>query len=673
MSNTTHTNDIARTAVDESGEFPHEPEPAPPPPDIAVIAADLLLKKVGATTGLPPEITPGSLIIIRVPSPAWISPVASAFPTALLGFTDEEEIKRQRRNRTIALKRDFSIFEKKENSLDRADARFIEEISSDIRLRTTCIIVTSNVDQFVPTCIRFAADYIITLPEIDETLLLQILKCVTGSLPSNPWPEVKLNNLSPEELRLARRHGESADEYLDRLARATAALPPKPPIQPKITLDELHGMSEVVEWAKRLAVDISAYRAGTIKWADIDPGALLVGPPGTGKTTAAAAIADFCNLAFISTSYSSWQSVSEGHLGDVIRAIKASFAEARSKAPSLLFIDELDSVSSRQRSTGYREWWTSIVNCMLEELDGTDQRDGVIVIGATNYPEKIDDAIKRAGRLDREIRINLPGPDDIVGILQTYLGAALSQDELERIAGLLVGGSGADIEQVVRGAKRYARAAHRDIHFEDMLHELTGGSRPTGSKRELRTAIHEAGHAVAMTITNPAEFPFVSIARNDKRRGQASVALDQDEPVTAAATDEILMITLAGRAAEEIFYADVSAGAGGSERSDLALATKFATHAELALGLGHNGIVWSHLDADTDLAMARSMRPGAEQAVSDRLDIAYENAKLLIRKNQSLVLAIADALLDYVMLSPKDVEQIIILDRSKQTPNTVLH
>jgi ATP-dependent Zn protease len=176
-----------------------------------------------------------------------------------------------------------------------------------------------------------------------------------------------------------------------------------------------------------------------------------------------------------------------------------------------------------------------------------------------------------------------------------------------------------------------------------------------------------------MAIINPGTPPSVSIARNGKQRGQASVTLDQDEPMTAAAIDEILLITLAGRAAEDIFYGHVSAGAGGTERSDLALATKFATHAELALGLGSCGITWSNLDADTDLALARSMRPGAEQAVSNRLDIAYEKAKALISNNQSLVLAIAQALIDYVMLSPKDVEEIIALDRSKKTPDAVMH
>ncbi|HQT40159.1 MAG TPA: AAA family ATPase [Acidocella sp.] len=635
-----------------------------------------MLKKAGVSAELPRDITPGSLIIIDVPSAGWVSPTGSASPAALLGITDEQEIKRQKRGRTALLKREFAIYERTENSFDKAETRFIEEIASDIRFRTTCIIVSCDIDRLIPAAIRSAADYVVILPALDAALLSQILERVTGTAPSQPWPELKLNSLSPEQFRLAYRDGESADRYLNRLARAMITLPPKPPIppkKPKIKLNELHGMAEVIDWAKRLAVDMSAYRAGTIKWADIDPGLLLVGPPGTGKTTAAAAIADFCDLAFISTSYANWQSSSEGHLGDVIRAIKASFNEARSKAPSLLFIDELDSISSRERGSGYREWWTSIVNCILEELDGTNQREGVIVLGATNHPEKIDNAIKRAGRLDREIRINLPHQDDIIGILRNHLGSALSEDELDRIAGLSVGGTGADIEQLVRGAKRRARAAHRDINFDDMLNELTGGSRPTGSKQDLRSAIHEAGHAVAMTIVNPALTPSVNIARNGKQRGQALVVLDEDEPVTAAAIDDILLIALAGRAAEEIFYGAASAGAGGTDRSDLALATKFATHAELALGLGSCGIVWSHLDADTDLAIARSMRPGAEQAVSNRLDIAYEKAKILISENQSLVLAIAEALIDYVMLTPKDIKEIIILDRSKQAANTVMH
>jgi ATP-dependent Zn protease len=280
-----------------------------------------------------------------------------------------------------------------------------------------------------------------------------------------------------------------------------------------------------------------------------------------------------------------------------------------------------------------------------------------VVVGATNHVDQIDPAIRRAGRLDREIRIYLPDPNAIAGILRTYIGEALNPEELQRAANLCAGKTGADIERLVRGAKRRARNEQTDLTYQHILLELGTGSVPTNSQGVLRTAIHEAGHAIIVLINSPDTPPTISISPAGSRSGQALLLLDEGA-VTQEAIQRLLVTLLAGRAAEEVVFGDVSAGAGGSENSDLAVATKLATHAELSLGLGSSGLMWSQIAAAEEISMSLATRTGAEQAVRKRLEAAYEAAKGLILEHQTQLTAIADALIECIVLSPAEVAEI---------------
>lgn len=673
---------IAQAAETKDASFPDiaditdesvVPDPPPPPRDIAILAAEILLRKAAVMANMPKQVKQGSLIIVSVPSANWISPAAKAAPASLLNFNYEDRTQLQRNNHMAIRKRDFSMFEKTERFLGRFDTKFLEEVSGDIRCGATCVVICTDPDPFVPPIMRQTADFSITMPHFDEETILELVEQITAHKPSRTWPELRFKEMAPEHLRMAFRPAETADEYLNRLTRTFVEPTTKQANPAKLRLEDLHGMNEVIDWAKQLAVDIAKYRSGGIVWAEVDPGALLVGPPGTGKTSAAAAIAGHCGLTFIPTSYAAWQASADGHLGEVMKAMKSAFCEAREKSPALLFIDELDSVSSRDRQTGYREWWTSIINGLLEELDGVKGRDGVIVLGATNHPDRIDPAIRRAGRLDREIRIGLPDTAAIIGIIRTYVGQALSPTELERAANLCAGKSGAEIEQVVRGAKRHARNEQVDLNYHHLLAELTGGSMVREPKKLFRTAVHEAGHAIAVMVYYPSSPPTISVAPNGRRSGQASFLIDDGEVFTPRAINKVLITLLAGRAAEEIVFGDVSAGAGGSENSDLAIATKLATHAELSLGLGSSGIMWSQIAAADELPTSLATRTGAEQAVRKRLDEAYAAAKVLVSEHRSHLTAITNALVERMVLSPSEVVEIFSSNTSTgQNPSTVI-
>ncbi|WQO67609.1 ATP-binding protein [Sinorhizobium medicae] len=148
---------------------------------------------------------------------------------------------------------------------------------------------------------------------------------------------------------------------------------------------------------------------------------LLHGPPGTGKTTFARALCNSLQVPLVVTSVSTW--LQGGHLNDVIDKMAKTFAEARALAPSILFIDEIDGVGKRQPAEQeYADYWNTMVNKALELLDGAVKSEGLVIVGATNRPDQIDDAIKRSGRLETHIEIPMPDVATLAEIFAYHLG-----------------------------------------------------------------------------------------------------------------------------------------------------------------------------------------------------------------------------------------------------------
>ncbi len=191
--------------------------------------------------------------------------------------------------------------------------------------------------------------------------------------------------------------------------------------KPPMTVETLSGYGKAKEWALDLKADLDDYRASILTWAEMSTKLLLSGPPGTGKTTFARALCNSLQVPLVVTSVSTW--LQGGHLNDVIDRMSKTFVEARAMAPVILFIDEIDGIGKRQPAEReYADYWNTVVNKALELLDGAIKNEGLIVVGATNRPDHIDEAIKRSGRLETHIEIPRPDIPTLAEILAHHLG-----------------------------------------------------------------------------------------------------------------------------------------------------------------------------------------------------------------------------------------------------------
>lgn len=195
----------------------------------------------------------------------------------------------------------------------------------------------------------------------------------------------------------------------------------------QLRVETLSGYGEARDWALDLKTDLQLWRDGGLAWSEMSTKLILSGPPGTGKTTYARALCNSLQVPLLVTSVASW--LEPGYLGDVLKRMSKAFELARENAPVILFVDEIDNIGSRfgGRREQHDDYWRSLINRLLELLDGTFKTDGVIVVAATNLPERIDPALLRSGRLEKHVAIPLPDTEVLAGILAHHLGDDLAE------------------------------------------------------------------------------------------------------------------------------------------------------------------------------------------------------------------------------------------------------
>jgi ATP-dependent Zn protease len=525
------------------------------------------------------------------------------------------------------------------------------EFAAAVQRRCAIFGIACEPDRRLPPNLVLMAKDRFVMGRLDGATIASVIEAITGKHPGPVEDDLaKLTTL--EVLNTAIRADLGAERSLARLRQLVRRDHRNAELAPR--LSDIHGLGDAKSWGLALVKDLREYTEGWLAWSEVDKGCLLTGAPGTGKTSFARALAREAGVHFIATSYGQWQAYREGHLGHVTQAIRNVFSEAAREAPSIVFIDEIDTLPARGKGKWNDDWFTAIMNVILTCLDGFDRREGVVVIAACNDPSRLDPALVRSGRLDRHIEIPLPDIPALVGIFRTHLGDDLPDVNLRGPALAARGGTGADVERFVRDARRQARLANRQLELADLLAAVRSGEPEWPADVRHRVAYHEAGHAIALLALGIGEPKALSIGGTG---GFAESDLGEMRAITRSHLEKFLVVLLAGRAAEQLAFGEATAGAGGSDESDLGRATALATRLETDYGLGTFGLVCiPGGSSGRDLLLLDSLR----SAVAGTIDRVYATAQELLASNRHSLEALAVALFDAGYLDRSDINAVLV-------------
>ena len=445
--------------------------------------------------------------------------------------------------------------------------------------------------------------------------------------------------------------------------------------KPSVTFENVAGMDnakkdlrETIEFLK----DPSRFRKLGAK---VPKGVLLFGPPGTGKTLLARAVAGEAGVPFYSISASEFI---EMFVGVGASRVRDMFQKARASQPSIIFIDEIDSVG-RTRGTGLgggHDEREQTLNQLLSELDGFEPHEEVIVIAATNRPDVLDPALLRPGRFDRHIVIDRPGWKDRRAILDVHAkNKILAEDvDLDRIAKGTPGMTGADLENLINEAALIATRDNKDKignqDFEEARDKILMGAVREDTVNELEkkiTAYHEAGHAlVARELPGTDPIHKVSIIPRGMAMGVTQQLPEEDRhyyPMKYLMNR--LAVMLGGRIAEKIVFDDVSTGAQSDLKEASSLAEKMVAQwgmsekvGPLSLGRGEE-----HPFLGRDISLPKryseDMAWLMDQEIRRLIVEAEHRAEEILRSKRKALDNLAEALIKEEVLDKDDVDRVI--------------
>ncbi len=431
----------------------------------------------------------------------------------------------------------------------------------------------------------------------------------------------------------------------------------------KVTFDDVAGAEEEKEELQEIVDFLRNPAKFKEIGARIPHGLLLVGPPGTGKTLLARAVAGEANVQFLSISGSDFV---ELYVGVGASRVRDLFDQAKKVAPAIIFIDEIDAVGRKRGSGlgGGHDEKEQTLNQLLVEMDGFTKNEGVIVLAATNRPDILDPALLRPGRFDRQIHVGAPdvkGREDILKVHSK--GKRLDAGvDLKLVARSTVGFTGADLSNLMNEAAiRAARDNRKVLTMEDlnesMMKILAGPEKRSRvrQRKDLReTAIHEAGHAVAMYHL-PTQDPVLQITivpRGQSLGATWHIPKDDSFNLTRNQMYEEIVGLLGGRVAEALFLGDISVGAS----NDIDRATKLARDMVARYGMCEElgtvsylggGEVFIGRDYQTTKSYSEKVAGTIDDQVKILVDKAYAQCAEILKANEDKVMAVVAHLLEH--------------------------
>jgi len=432
--------------------------------------------------------------------------------------------------------------------------------------------------------------------------------------------------------------------------------------------EEKEELREIVEFLKepKKYVELGAR---------IPKGVLLVGPPGTGKTLLAKAVAGEAGTPFFSISGSDFV---EMFVGVGASRVRDLFEQAKKNAPCIVFIDEIDAVG-RHRGAGLgggHDEREQTLNQLLVEMDGFGVNEGVIILAATNRPDILDPALMRPGRFDRRVVVNYPDIRGREEILKVHAkNKPLAPDvDLKDIAKTTPGFTGADLENLLNEAALLsARKNNKVISMEEIKeanYKVIMGpekkSRVISDKEKRLTAYHEAGHAIAVRlVSSTVKVDRVTIIPSGRAGGFTSYKPDEDRHYTTKGQlIEQIMVSLGGRAAEDLVLGEISTGAS----NDLQKANQIARDMITKYGMSENLSNLVFGDENDEVFLGKSyghtryyseeISAQIDSEVKTIIDNAYNKIKELLTENRNKLEDVAKALLEKERIEADEFEDI---------------
>ena len=430
--------------------------------------------------------------------------------------------------------------------------------------------------------------------------------------------------------------------------------------------------------AKESLAEIVDYLHNPKKYTDagasMPKGILLVGPPGTGKTMLAKAVAGESNVPFFSISGSEFVEMFVGMGASKVRDL---FRQAKEKAPCIVFIDEIDAIGQKRNSgiNGGNDEREQTLNQLLTEMDGFESNNGVMILAATNRPESLDPALTRPGRFDRRVPVELPDLAGREAILRVHAKKIKMADDvdLHTIARMAAGASGAELANIINEAAlravRNNRTVVNEADLEESIEVVIAGYQKKNAvlsdKEKLVVSYHEIGHALVAAMQSHSA-PVQKITIIPRTSGALGYTMQVDTGDKYLMTKEELENKIAtytgGRAAEEVIFGEITTGAS----NDIEQATKLARAMITQYGMSDNfGMVAletvnnQYLGGDTSLACSAETQKEIDAEVVALVERQHQKAKKILEDNKAKLDELAKFLYEKETITGNEFMEIL--------------